>query len=732
MNDLTPLQKKITLLKELLDTLRNKKSYPDKVQVLDHLPIVQDYLSDPGPIESFLKILEGESEFVIKAIIAIGQAPIVFNIQNLDEIYFKRLVDLLEQLLEIEVFYSDFGGIIGYYYAMLVLISNRKSPPPLPKEIQYIHPEGVNIEEASPVVHEAVRRGIESMNTIGVIYPLGGAGDRLNLKDETTGEGLPAALLPFLGRTLIDGLIRDLQGQEYLFYKLVGKQLATPIAIMTSIEKNNHVHILDRCKSANWFGKRPEDFHFFIQPLAPVITETGDWSLSSPLTLFLKPCGHGVLWKLAKEAGVFDWFQSLERHQCYIRQINNPIGGTDQGLLALIGIGCSEKKAFGFLSCERLVNSAEGMDVVIEKKTQTGYDYCLTNIEYTEFHERGIKESAADAGSKYSIYPANTNILFANIRSIQKALNTCSIPGKTINMKSKVPFLDNRGSLTYVLGGRLESTMQNIADYICDHSSLQFTKNDYSKKLQTFILYASRDKTISTTKKTYVKGESPIATPEQAYYDLLSNNRTLLKECGFSLPPCKKVEEELIEGPSSIFLFHPGLGPLYSVIKQKIRRGNLSQGAELQLEIAEVDIEDLVLDGSLLIRANSPLGLHKNGILHYGNESSCTLKRVTIKNQGGDRSIEQHYWKNQIARKEEIKIVLHEGAEFHAEDLILTGSYTFEVPAHCRMTLVAGANEGEWKGELAPLKERTWHWKYNFESDNTITLQKIASSKVLD
>ena len=46
---------------------------------------------------------------------------------------------------------------------------------------------------------------------MGEIYPLGGAGDRLGLVDEVTGESLPVAMLPYCGRTLLEGLIRDLQ-----------------------------------------------------------------------------------------------------------------------------------------------------------------------------------------------------------------------------------------------------------------------------------------------------------------------------------------------------------------------------------------------------------------------------------------------------------------------------------------------------------------------------------------
>ena len=51
----------------------------------------------------------------------------------------------------------------------------------------------------------------QSLPEMGEIYPLGGAGDRLGLVDEVTGESLPVAMLPYCGRTLLEGLIRDLQ-----------------------------------------------------------------------------------------------------------------------------------------------------------------------------------------------------------------------------------------------------------------------------------------------------------------------------------------------------------------------------------------------------------------------------------------------------------------------------------------------------------------------------------------
>ena len=172
-------------------------------------------------------------------------------------------------------------------------------------------------------------------------------------------------------------------------------------------------------------------------------------------------------------------------------------------------------------------------------------------------------------------------------------------------------------------------------------------------------------------------------------------------------------------------MLHPALGPLYSIISQKIRRGQLALDSELQLEIAEADIENLTLEGSLLVEAVSPLGqAQANGTIKYGQESRCLLKNVVIRNRGIHRSVTQHYWKNDPSRDECVHIILHEGAEFHAEDTVLEGSRLFEIKPYHRLVLHPGS-QGQWSEELTPINQPTWSWHYAFDDDNRIKLDEI-------
>ena len=133
---------------------------------------------------------------------------------------------------------------------------------------------------------------------------------------------------------------------------------------MTSKVNHNHDYIQEICLKNRWFGRPRGSFKFFTQPSIPVFTRQGEWCLQKPMKLLLRPGGHGVIWKLAEDKGIFDWLHSLGCKKALIRQINNPMAAVDYGLSAFLGIGHEGNKAFGFASCERRVNAHEGMNVL--------------------------------------------------------------------------------------------------------------------------------------------------------------------------------------------------------------------------------------------------------------------------------------------------------------------------------------------------------------------------------
>ena len=80
--------------------------------------------------------------------------------------------------------------------------------------------------------------------------------------------------------------------------------------------------------------------------------------------MVMRPGGHGVIWKLMWDEGVFEWLKKRNRRAAIVRQISNPMASTDATLFGLSGMGLSQNKAMGFASCERVVGASEGMNVV--------------------------------------------------------------------------------------------------------------------------------------------------------------------------------------------------------------------------------------------------------------------------------------------------------------------------------------------------------------------------------
>lgn len=693
-------------LEALISAWNEAESVHEKRELLDGHEEVRAFIQKTEWITPLFADLSVDEEFTLKRFLALGQGQIAFGDSEPSPENFRKFLNVL---LEVDRFYDTMGGLLGYHLAVIRLL-HEKTKNGNEGHVNYLHPEGMNIAHVNPEVRKAVRWGLEAMPSLAEIYPVGGAGDRLSLIDEKTGEPLPAAELYFCGRTLLEGMIRDLQGREYLYYKLFGKQLTTPIALMTSHEKNNHAHIVSICERNEWFGRPSDSFVFFTQPLVPVITVKGDWSFSAPLNLNVKPGGHGIMWKLAAENKVFDFFKRQQRTKAIVRQINNPVAGTDYGLLAFSGLGCEGDKVFGFAACPRRLRAPEGTNVLVEVEKEKAWEYTLTNIEYTDFAQKGLKDIPVKEGSPYSAFPCNTNILFVDLKTVHEAAEKYPIPGLIINMKTKFPSLNEIGHLDSIEAGRLESTMQNIADFISETTPKQLSEGQRGK-LHSFITFNTRRKTISVTKTGYHPGADFNGTPEGCYYETLENHHELLSEfCRMDVRAMEKPTDFVENGPSFIFLFHPALGPVYEVIGQKIHGGKIAKGGEIQLEIAEADLKNVSVEGSLIVTAQQ---------IQYGK---CTLKNVQVKNLGIDREKTHGYWKNDLVRKEALQIILEGNGEFIAENLTISGAQEIRVPNGHKVTALD--DQGTLVLKMERISKPTWCWEYSFDKDNKIVLKR--------
>ncbi len=711
------LLEEIGRLSSLTDSLKIAKGTLEKIKVLNSDSRVMAF--------SFFGMWEysEEVELVIKSVVAIDQYAVTFDAGNLsDEERKGKVVELIESLLLIEKFYQEIGGIVGYQQTLLQFLYMPRQRF-LVNQSRYHAPCGIDVSVQSAELDDMIYHSIDKMDQLAEMYPVGGSADRLRLQDPETGTQIPAAMLSFNGQTLLGKLIEDLQAREYVYFKIKGKQLILPVAMMTSKDKDNHNQIIKLCEKNHWFYRPKEKFSFFCQPLVPVVSREGSWVVPRPMTLLMKPGGHGVIWKLARDSGVIDWLSRQGVHKAIIRQINNPISSEDYHLMAFSGYGLKEDKRFGFASCERQVKASEGINVIVEEEKDDGFTYTLTNIEYCDFQSYSIQDEPAVKGGRFSKFPSNTNLLFVDLPSILEALQRCPLPGVLVNVK-KVIVKRSDGQDVEEEVARLESTMQNVADYFQKKSKNRLESKEFSH-LDSYITFNKRQKTISTTKKEFSLGASLLETPEGCFLDVLANRRDLLENyCKFKLPSLKG-QLESFASPSFIFDCHGSLGPIYELIGKKIRKGIIEEKGELRLQIAECDIEDLLVCGSLLIDAKRIMGeVDDQGVLQYSDRvGRCSLKNVTVKNLGIDYSQENVFWKPTIYRLESCRIFLEGQSEFYAEDVLLEGDMEVFVENGWKVT----ANQfGKW---VIFVKEKienpSWRWNYRFDDKKALQIEKM-------
>ena len=657
-------------------------------------------------VAKFLASAEPEERLVIGAMIALNQADTLFD--GLDTLQDPQaaLEKLAAMLVGFERFYQPIGGIVGYHATIIRLLGEGD----VHDTREYFIPPMQDIRTENRAVWDSCYWGTAHLGSMAIIFPLGGAADRLNLVDESTGEPLPAACFSFCGRTLFEEMMRDVEAQEYWHYRTFGKQITIPVLIMTSQEKHNDQHIEEMCRKANWFGRSSSSIRRMVQPLVPVIDTDGQWIVTSPLELALKPGGHGVIWKLAEDSGALSWLKFHGIDAAIVRQVNNPLSFLDHNSLTLFGYGHSNNKAFGFLGCPSRPGLSEGLLALSVVKEGGKAQAAISNIEYTRLAEMKNQHPNLLADGAC---PANPNILYVRLRDIPKALSKNPIPGMIVNPKTVVEIVRN-GQASKKTGGRLESCMQNISEGLYSSINAKSLPTPAQADLSTFLLLQDRDRLLSPTKKAYAEGQPLAETTIGTLYDWHRAMRSLLADsCHMAVPKTLSQEEFLKSGPSFLFSFHPAMGPLWTIIGQKLSEGTIAAGSELELEIAEVSCHGLRLDGSLRVLANRPTG---QGSGKYSDMvGRARLHNVAIVNKGLKSRLPEEVLSAALERSESCEIILEGFSELVAENVTINGPFHLTVPDGKRAILHQEAS-GTVTAVLEPIAAPSWHYAVEWKS----------------
>lgn len=197
MNDSSLLNDHLYFLESLLRRLEKNETIDSKISILEKLFVVENFLKEcPKSVLEFIEIHSSLVRYVLYSVVAIGQGTVIFQkTRNYSSAF---LAELVEQLVEVEHFYAHAGGIIGYHKKILELITESRKEKCLKEDtVTYLHPAGPFIQEEDKEIRSVIREAIEQLFCLGEIYPLGGAGDRLNLIDAENKRFFTGSFSPF-------------------------------------------------------------------------------------------------------------------------------------------------------------------------------------------------------------------------------------------------------------------------------------------------------------------------------------------------------------------------------------------------------------------------------------------------------------------------------------------------------------------------------------------------------
>jgi UTP---glucose-1-phosphate uridylyltransferase len=237
------------------------------------------------------------------------------------------------------------------------------------------------------------------------------------------------------------------------------------------------------------------------------------------------------------------------------------------------------------------------------------------------------------------------------------------------------------------------------------------------------VVFNERRKVTSSCKRQPNDSGNLRQTPQGSFLDLMKNNIAIMRDHDHGWTVEAGEISETSEIPSHILLFHPSMGPLWEVMRQKLGTGLLAPGAEMVLDCPEVRIDDLVVDGSFRVLVKEPeteqYTTRPQRVFMHHQTPRCRLEKCTIVNDGIDfDNPGNQYWRCRVVRRESLTIELEGDAEFDAQGCVFRGNYTFRVPAGYRMTVrpnpdaMDDAKESLIAVDLTAKREGSWSWRW--------------------
>ncbi|HBH97170.1 MAG TPA: hypothetical protein DDX89_05190, partial [Candidatus Omnitrophica bacterium] len=509
----------------------------------------------------------------------------------------------LGQLVEMDRGYP--GGLRAYQANAKKLIEDSaRGQNPFEGETPEV-PDGVQLTQMDESLLQFEQEGLLAANRLAFVLVAGGLGERLGYD----GIKLAIPLTLVTSSAYLEWYIASILALQEKSNRLTGESRKIPLVIMTSDE--THDNTLELLRRHDNFGLASDQLIILRQGLVPAMRDnTGAFVLSDedPYRLESKPHGHGDMHRLLYRHGLVDaWVAEGRTHTVFIQDTN---GQVFNGILPALGVSRARGFEFNFMTVPREAKEQAG--VIIRRRRHDGTSI-TGNVEYNlldPFLRATINPQgdAPDPTTGLSVYPGNTNAFIIRNDAYQRILrDTRGLVQEFVN-----PKYADATRTTFTSPARLETMMQDAALWFSTVGATHFEKRHVFSPVKNNLVTGARNP---------ANGLYPDAMPT-GEADFHKHFRRLLQRAGVQINvegnPATARGVPYQAGAKVVL--RPRFAQTVREIIEKIKGGSITDRSTLIIDGEHVVLENLQLDGALIIRTAPDVTL--------------TIRNATVTNAG--------------------------------------------------------------------------------------------------
>ncbi|XP_044479312.1 UDP-sugar pyrophosphorylase-like [Mangifera indica] len=366
-----------------------------------------------------------------------------------------------------------------------------------------------------------------------------------------------------------------------------------PFAIMTS--DDTHSRTLELLESNSYFGMKPSQIKLLKQEKVACLDDN-DARLAldskNKYRIQTKPHGHGDVHSLLYSSGLLQtWHDTGVRWILFFQDTNALLF---KGIPASLGVSATKQWHVNSLAVPRKAKEAIGG---ITKLTHADGRSMVINVEYNQLdpllRATGHPDGDVNCETGYSPFPGNINQLILELGPyLEELKKTGGAIKEFVNPKYK-----DSTKTAFKSSTRLECMMQDYPKTLPPSARVGFTAMD------TWLAYSPAKNNPEDAAK--VPKGNPYHSATSGEMAIYRANSLILRKAGVQVgEPVQEVfnGQEVEVWPR--VTWKPKWGLIFSDIKKKVgKRCSVSQKSTLVIKGRKVFLEDLNLDGTLIVEA---------------------------------------------------------------------------------------------------------------------------------